>query len=311
MKSICRKSGISLAVCDDGLPQTVCDLHPIFRLDKPALYKLMQKTPARLPIQRRLYFLSLLSLTDLVTDWSSPYIPSDETVELAFPLLLEVHSLLGERKAELPTVRLGPDCAILDIIKLWRRGLHGFGTVARATETDQMLAINEVWHKAAQNKLQPRHIAFAVEKLASLGYSDAQLAAASNVLSLQAKAVSAQRHRYLTELYESLQDCLPVSDQWRNVSFYVLRHVQNMIDHCVLVKAELLGNKVRKEEQQIAGVTSFQFVAVDEKEADRIESAIENAEKPEPKQADFSDFGAFIKARAAWRAAKFARLANK
>ena len=310
MKSICRKSGITLVVCDDQIAQAICDIHPIFRLDREQLYKLMQKVPAKLPIQRRLYFLALLSLTDLCEAWESPFIPSDEAVELGFPLLIDIHSLLQKRGMELPTVRLSPDCDIVEVLKLWRRGLHGFGLVAKASETDKLLAINEAWHKAANGKLSPKHISFALDYLGKLGYSDAAVSAAAGVLAEQVQEISITRHQYLRELYDALQDILPVSNNWRNVTFYILRHVQSMIDHCETVKADVLGNKIRKEEQIIAGVSSFKIVEVSENEADSIEESKKAALAPEPKAGQFPSYSDFLKARAIWRAARFSILSG-
>ena len=310
MKAKCRKSGLTLSVCDDGLPQVVCDIHPIFRLDKEQLYKVMQRSPAIQPVQRRLYFLALLSLTDLVEGWDTPYIPNDETIELAFSPLVELHSVLGRRNCDLPTVRLAPDCDILEVIKVWRRHVYGFGTVSTATDADKMLAITETWHRTAQGKLQPKHVSLAIDCLYKLGYSDAACAAAASCLGMQVTAISLQRHRYLLELFEALQDCLPCNDQHRNISFYILRHVQDMIDHCVKVKADILGGKIRKEEQIIAGITSFQLVEVSEDEADKIQEQKRMAAIPEPKQADFPGYNEFIKARAAWRAARYANMSR-
>lgn len=310
MKTVCIKSGLTLSVCDDGINQTVLNIHPIFRLDRESLFKLMAKVPPSSDIKKRLYFLALLNITDLVIDWNKPFIPNDETIALGFQPLVELHALLQKRGDNLPRVRLDEECDILEIIKVWKRAVYGFGSVSTATEADKMLAITETWHKSAQNKLQARHINLACECLYKVGYSDGAVTAASSVLAMQSSAVSLTRLGYLRELYDNLQDCLPCDNHNRNVSFYILRHVQDMIDYIVKVKADVLGQKVSKEERIIAGVTSFQLIEVSEKDAEAIEELRQIAALPEPKQVDFSSYGDFLKARANWRSAKFAAISK-
>jgi hypothetical protein len=305
MQITCAKSGIPLYACDDGWQIKSSITHPIFLLEKPELFQFLAKRPAKSPLQRRLAFLALLDCTGLV-QWAEPFKPADETIELATPDLLRLHSALDRltesQISTLPQVRLAADVDALEILNVWNRLSRGLPVQGMATNADIALAMSEQWHKMAQRKLSAGLIEWAMAHIEPW-QENAQLCKAWRAaLFWTPETVQATKSELLKSLAQAAQDCLPLGDDVRHKTFTVQRHIQNLLDTCVAVMAELSGNRTVRKEIELAGVGSYQLVEISEEGA-RAEIASFN--EPEPKREQFSRELDYIRARAAWQGKRF------
>jgi hypothetical protein len=308
MQWYCRKSGLPLASAQDDYQSILFSEHAIFGLSAADLFKFIAKNPPNNPVQKRIVYLALLNLTGLV-DWQSAFCPSEEEIELTFRDLLQFVTNLPpqDRLADYPRIRISAHCApdVAHILYTWRATRMGLRIEDNASKADIELALSEAMNRYTIKALQDRHIQFAARWLnRNSDKSDALISVYLDRLKLTQAQLKLNHVTVLEEMLEELKLCLPDDDtQDRHISFYILRHVQNLLDSLVQLGAELSGKDWSSKRTELAGVSTFRIVedekpqlTKEEKEARR--QAI--AARPIPELKNFSSIPEYARAKAQW-----------
>lgn len=307
MKWFCRKSGIPLASAEDDYQSVLLSEHALFGLTRTELIKFLAKHPPASPIQKRLLFLACLNATGLV-DWEAAFLPSDEEIELSMRELFSFISNLPEDLSIYPRVRITatniPDME--HVLHLWKAVRLGIRIGEQASKEDIELAISEALNKYEIKGLKDSHREFVAFWLRRNSDKDEwQIDLFLDLLKLKKDTVKLQQANNLQALQDELSECLPDDDNNRRTSFYIQRHIQNLIDHLTSLGALIEGKDWIKKRTELAGITSYKIVELtpEETEEHRIAKAARLEAirtRPMPQQKDFKSVADFALAKAEW-----------